>query len=148
MIATGWFCEKARPAIFRSQRVLLPDPTRNAGHIIFHSEIFHELYALNKVQLRHVIDLVLLRMRHGKAIDWDELDHRFSAAGAGEVLATYLHLIGELLHGQSAGGLRHHLQRGQTPGQGLRTGTGPRHSLDRPSRESEALYITHISVRY
>jgi hypothetical protein len=106
VIATGWFCEKARPAIFRSQRVLLPDPTRNAGHIIFHSEIFHELYALNKVQLRHVIDLVLLRMRHGRAIDWDELDHRFSASGAGEVLATYLHLIGELF-GQAVPQLGH-----------------------------------------
>jgi Uncharacterised nucleotidyltransferase len=97
VIATDWFCEMARPATFRGQRVRLPEPTRNAGHIIFHGEIFHELYALNKVQLRHVIDLALLRACHETAIDWDELDRRFSAAGAGEVLATYLHLISELL---------------------------------------------------
>jgi hypothetical protein len=106
VIATDWFCEMVRPVVFRGQRVRLPEPTRNAGHIIFHSEIFHGLYTLNKVQLRHVIDLALLRARHDKAIDWDELDRRFSAADAGEVLATYLHLAGELL-GQAAPQLSH-----------------------------------------
>jgi hypothetical protein len=106
VIATDWFCEMVRPVVFRGQRVRLPEPTRNAGHIIFHSEIFHGLYTLNKVQLRHVIDLALLRARHEQAIDWDELDRRFSAADAGEVLATYLHLADELL-GQAAPQLSH-----------------------------------------
>ena len=106
VIATDWFCEMVRPVLFRGQRMRLPEPTRNVGHIIFHSEIFHDLYNLNKVQLRHVVDLVLLRARHEKAIDWDELDRRFSAAGSGEPLATYLHLAGELL-GQAAPRLRH-----------------------------------------
>jgi hypothetical protein len=101
VIATDWFCEKTRPVVFRGQRVRLPEPTRNAGHIIFHSQIFHDLYTHNKVQLRHVIDLVLLRARHEKTIDWDELDRRFSAADAGEALATYLHWVSELL-GQAA----------------------------------------------
>jgi len=106
VIATDWFCEMVRPVLFRGQRVRLPEPTRNAGHIIFHSEIFHGLYTLNKVQLRHVMDLALLRSRHEKAIDWGELDRRFSAADAGEVLATYLHLASELL-GQAAPQLSH-----------------------------------------
>ena len=106
VIATDWFCEMVRPVVFRGQRVRLPEPTRNAGHIIFHSEIFHGLYTLNKVQLRHVIDLALLRARHEKAIDWDELDRRFSAADAGEALATYLHLASELL-GHAAPQLSH-----------------------------------------
>ncbi|SHH59454.1 nucleotidyltransferase domain-containing protein [Bradyrhizobium erythrophlei] len=106
VIATDWFCEMVRPVLFRGQRMLLPEPTRNVGHIIFHSEIFHELYTLNKVQLRHVIDLALLRARHEKAINWEELDRRFSAAGVGEVLATYLHLASELL-GQAAPQLSH-----------------------------------------
>jgi Uncharacterised nucleotidyltransferase len=106
VIATDWFCEMVRPVLFRGRRVRLPEPTRNVGHIIFHSEIFHDLYTLNKVHLRHVIDLVLLRARHEKAINWDELDRRFSAADAGEVLATYLHLASELL-GQAAPPLSH-----------------------------------------
>jgi hypothetical protein len=106
VIATDWFFEMVRPIVFRGQRVLLPEPTRNVGHIIFHSQIFHDLYTLNKVQLRHVIDLVMLRARHEKAINWDELDRRFSAAGSGEALATYLHLASELF-GQAAPQLSH-----------------------------------------
>ncbi|SDO34972.1 nucleotidyltransferase family protein [Afipia sp. GAS231] len=106
VIATDWFCEMARSVRFRGQRVLLPEPTRNAGHIIFHGEIFHELYILNKVQLRHVVDLALLRACHERAINWNELDRRFSAADAGEVLATYLHLVSELF-GQTAPQLSH-----------------------------------------
>jgi Uncharacterised nucleotidyltransferase len=106
VIATDWFCEMNRPVLFRGQRMRLPEPTRNVGHTIFHTEIFHGFYALNKVQLRHLIDLVLIRARHERVINWDELDRRFSAAGVGEVLATYLHLAGELL-GQAAPQLSH-----------------------------------------
>jgi len=53
-------------------------------------------------------------------------------------------LVGELLHGEPARGRRHHLQRGESPGQRLRTC----HGLDRPPCESKALYITHTIVRY
>lgn len=106
VISTAWFREMARPVVFRNQRVLLPEPTRNAGHTIFHSEIFHGLYALNKIQLRHLLDLALIRARHEGAIDWIELDHRFSAAGFGEVLSTYLCFAEELL-GQPAPKLSH-----------------------------------------
>lgn len=106
VISTAWFCERVRPALFRDRRVRLPEPTRHAGHAIFHSEIFHSLYALDKIQLRHLLDLALIRARHERAIDWDELDHRFSAAGLGEMLATYLDFA-EALFGQPAPKLRH-----------------------------------------
>lgn len=106
VISTAWFCELVRPALFRNQRVRLPEPTRHAGHTIFHSEIFHSLYALDKIQLRHLLDLALIRARHERAIDWGELDHRFSAAGFGEMLATYLDFA-EALFGQPAPKLRH-----------------------------------------
>lgn len=106
VIATDWFCENARPAIFRRHRIRLPDATRNAAHIIYHSEIFHGLYWLNKVQLRHLLDLAVIRARHEETIDWEEIDQRFSAAGFGEVLATYLDFA-EKLFGQTAPKLRH-----------------------------------------
>lgn len=106
VIATDWFRQSARPAMFRGQRILLPDPTRNAGHIIFHSEIFHEHHALKRVQLRHLLDLALIQTRHESAIDWNMLDRRFSAAGLGEVLATYLGFAEELL-GRPAPKLTH-----------------------------------------
>ena len=80
---------------------MYPEPTRNAGHIIFHSEIYHEHFRLNKIQLRHLLDLAMLRARHDDAIDWGDLDRRFSAAGHGEVLATYL-MFAEMLLGQAA----------------------------------------------
>ena len=105
-IATAWFCEQARPASFRGARILLPEPTRNAGHVIFHSQLFHGLDHVNKIQLRHLLDLALIRARHGGAIDWDALDRRFSDAGFGEVLATYLSFA-DLLFAQPAPALRH-----------------------------------------
>lgn len=89
-LTTGWFYENARPAMFRKQRVLLPDATRNAAHVIYHSEIFHGLYWLDKIQLRHLLDLAMIRARNEGAVDWEAIDRRFSAAGFGEVLATYL----------------------------------------------------------
>jgi hypothetical protein len=89
-IATAWFCEAARPAAFRDTRVLLPEPTRNAAHVIYHSQLFHHLYPVNKIQLRHLLDLALIRSRHESAIDWDALGRRFGDAYAGEALATYL----------------------------------------------------------
>ncbi len=101
VIATDWFCEHARTVTFRGQRLRVPEPTRNAGHIIFHSEIYHEHFRLNKIQLRHLLDLAMLRARHDDAIDWGDLDRRFSAAGHGEVLATYL-MFAEMLLGQAA----------------------------------------------
>jgi hypothetical protein len=106
VISTAWFCEMARPGVFRGQRIRLPEPTRNVGHTIFHSEIFHRLYTLDKIELRHLLDVALLYARHARVIDWNELDRRFSDAGLGEVLATYLHFADELL-GQPAPKLSH-----------------------------------------
>jgi hypothetical protein len=101
VIPTAWFCEMTRPVLFRNQRVRLPEPTRNAAHTIFHSELFHLQYRFNKIHLRHLLDLALIRARHESLIDWAEVDRRFSAAGHGEVLATYLDFARELL-GQPA----------------------------------------------
>ena len=106
VISTAWFCESARPAVFRGQRILLPEPTRNAGHIIFHSEIFHVNHKLKKVQLRHLLDLALMQRQHADEIDWEMLDGRFSAAGLGQMLATYLGFSEELF-GRPAPKLSH-----------------------------------------
>jgi Uncharacterised nucleotidyltransferase len=105
-IATGWFCEHAQPAAFRNHRVLLPEPTRNVAHTIYHSAVFHEYYQLNRVQLRNIVDLALLRARHEPAIDWHELEGRFAAEDLGEMLATYLGFA-EALLGPPAPKLRH-----------------------------------------
>ena len=111
VIATDWFCTDARVMTFRGQRVRVPEPTRNVGHCIFHSQIFHALHAHNKIQLRHLLDLALLRARHEAAIDWTVLDRRFAAAGLGDALAAYLHFA-DILFGQPAPVLSHAPQPG------------------------------------
>ena len=106
IVATDWFCEHARPLTFRNQRVRIAEPTRNAAHGIFHSQLFHGLLSRNKIHLRYLLDLALIRARHAAAIDWAELDGRFCAAGFGEALATYLHFA-EALFGQPMPKLTH-----------------------------------------
>ena len=66
---------------------------------------------LNKIQLRHLLDLALIRARHENEIEWDELDHRFSIAGFGEVLAEYLEFA-EVLFGQPTPKLRQAPRKG------------------------------------
>ncbi|MGB9364810.1 MAG: nucleotidyltransferase family protein [Xanthobacteraceae bacterium] len=106
VIATDWFCTDARLLTLRGHRVRVPAPTPNAGHCIFHSQIFHSLHARKTLQLRSLLDLALLRARHDAAIDWAVLDRRFAAAGFGEALATYLHFA-DALFGQPAPALSH-----------------------------------------
>ena len=101
VVSTAWFREGAAVELFRNEWVRLPEPTRNAAHVMFHSEVFHGLYWRSKIQLRHLLDLALIRARHENAIDWSEIDRRFSAAGYGQVLATYLDFA-EQLFGQPA----------------------------------------------
>ena len=99
--STAWFCENTRPVRFRSRQIRLPDATRSVGHNIVHSQFFHGLYWLKRVELRHLLDLAVIRAKHESAIDWTELDHRFCSAGLGEGLATYLN-IAKSLFGQPA----------------------------------------------
>ena len=106
VIATEWFITDARGMTFRGHRVRIPAPTQNAGHCIFHSQIFHGLHVRKRIQLRSLLDLVLLRARHEAVIDWAVLDRRFGQAGFGEALATYLHFA-EVLFGQPAPVLSH-----------------------------------------
>lgn len=106
VIATDWFCADAKALTFRGHRVRVPAPTPNAGHCIYHSQVFHSLHARKKIQLRSLLDLALLRARHEAAIDWSVLDRRFAAAGLGEVLAAYLHFA-DALFGQPAPALSH-----------------------------------------
>ena len=66
-----------------------------------HDQLNHENYRLGKVELRQLLDLAMVRARHGNAIDWTELDRRFGSVGSGPVLATYLQFA-EVLLGQAA----------------------------------------------
>ena len=76
-------------------------PTPAVGFNVVHSQLNHEGYSTSGIELRQLLDLAMIRARHESAIDWSELDHRFSVAGFGHVLATYLKFA-EVFFGQVA----------------------------------------------
>ena len=99
IVPTPWFRQSTRPFPFRGMRVRLPEATRSIAHNIVHSQIDHELDRINRIELRHLLDVAVIRAQCESAVDWDEIDRRFSAAGFADVLATYLS-AGEILFGQ------------------------------------------------
>jgi hypothetical protein len=105
IISASWFREMTRPLPFRGLQIRLPEPTRSIGYNVLHSQLNHEGYQRSGFELRQLLDLAMIRARHESAIDWSELDHRFSAAGCGHVLATYLKFA-ETCFGQTAPPLR------------------------------------------
>src|SRR5262249_34829931 len=90
IIPAAQFHRNTRSVTFRGARVRLPDATRTAGHNIVHDALDHEGHLHQRVELRQLLDLVMIRMRHETAIDWVELDRCFSAAGVGHVFAANL----------------------------------------------------------
>lgn len=86
----------AVPMPFRGLRVRLPSATGRVAHNIAHSAIVDGLYDADDIELRQLLDLVMIRARHGGEIDWRELAARFVAAGFGRVLSTTLQDAAEL----------------------------------------------------
>jgi hypothetical protein len=84
------FYKNSRAVAFRGAQVRLPDATRSAAHSIVHDALDHESYLRGTVELRRLLDLVMIRVKYEPRIDWAELDCRFSAAGFGPALATTL----------------------------------------------------------
>jgi hypothetical protein len=105
VIPTDWFYVGTRLCSFRNLRVHLPEPTRSVGHIVAHDQLHHDGYRLRRFELRQLLDLAMIRASQESAIDWAELDNRFSELGHGAILATYLG-IAESLLGQQAPRLR------------------------------------------
>jgi hypothetical protein len=99
--STAWFCENSQPARFRGGQIRLPDATRSVAHNIVHSQFFHGLYWQKRIELRHLLDLAVIRAKREGEIDWIEIDRRCCSAGLGEGLATYLN-IAESLFNQPA----------------------------------------------
>jgi len=106
VIPTGWFWEGTNPFPFRDLKIRLPDATRSVGHIIAHDQLSHWGYQRKRFELRQLLDVAMIRRVSERAINWAELDERFTRMGFGEVLATYLNFMEELL-GQPAPRLRH-----------------------------------------
>lgn len=78
--------------------VRIPSPTDLVAHSIVHNQIKDKYYERNIVQLRQLLDLEFLCDRHGREIDWIELEGRFEKAGYAPILSTNFHLVEALLH--------------------------------------------------
>jgi hypothetical protein len=100
IVADAFIREHARLHVFRGARVRMPSPTLLVAHNVVHDQLAHDRYELKQVELRQLLDLALVRARHGGDIDWAELSRRFDYAGLRHVLATYL-CYGEFLFGQT-----------------------------------------------
>jgi hypothetical protein len=96
IIPLAEFHENARAVAFRESRVRLPDPTRSVGHNIIHDPLDHDGYRRGRLELRQLLDLAMIRRKHESAIDWAQLDSRFTTAGVGHVLAANLKFAEEL----------------------------------------------------
>lgn len=107
IVPVAWFREATRPCPFRDLKVRIPDATRSIAHNIVHSQIDHGRF--NQIELRALLDLATIRARHESTIDWADVDRRFTVAGFGDLLATYLSLA-EILFGQPAPKLSGHPQ--------------------------------------
>jgi hypothetical protein len=101
LIPASDFAERARPAAFRGLDIRLPTPTGRIAHNIAHGAIATGDLWRNNVNLRQLLDLVMIRTRYENEIDWNEIDGVFCAAGFGRALSTNLHFA-EILFGQPA----------------------------------------------
>lgn len=90
------FGADAIPTLFRGLRVRLPSVTGRVAHNIAHTALSDRLYDDNDIELRQLLDLVMIRARHENEIDWGELARGFVAARHGRVLSTSLQHAVEL----------------------------------------------------
>lgn len=88
----------ARPVSYGDETFYIPTPTHRAAHAIYHSEVQAQSnYALGRIPLRYLHDLMLLREKHDPEIDWAEVEKRLSAGGYGHFVPGVLYLADQLL---------------------------------------------------
>jgi hypothetical protein len=80
LIPRAWFMETTIPSMLDDVRIPLHDATRSVAHNIIHDQLDHEGHARNRLELRGLLDLVVLRSKQESSIDWSVLDRRFCDA--------------------------------------------------------------------
>jgi hypothetical protein len=113
-VPAAWMRQSLRRVTLQGTQFALPGVTQQVGHNVIHDQVLHCGYERSRIELRQLLDLAMMRVRHEAAIDWDELDRRFGDAGLGPVLATYLYFA-EALLGQRMPVLSHAPRAGALP---------------------------------
>ena len=96
VLPLSWFKMGLRAVSFRQAKVRLPDPTRLAAHNFVHHRVNKRGHP-SPLELRWLLDMALIEVRHRGTIDWTEIDRLCGAAGVGQELADCLMFAEELL---------------------------------------------------
>lgn len=87
----------AQPRTWRDRQILVPGPTDWLVHTIAHGQLADGHYYRGIPRLRQLLDIALLRTRHGAAIDATAANERFARAGYGRVFTDTVLLSDVLL---------------------------------------------------
>jgi hypothetical protein len=87
ILRTADMFERAVAILWNGHSVLALHPTDRIVHNIVHTQIHDGRFSLGTIELRQMRELALLAARHGHAVDWRDIEHRFSSAGHADVLA-------------------------------------------------------------
>jgi hypothetical protein len=82
---------------WNGRSVFVLHPTDRLVHNIVHAQLQDGRFSHGRVELRQMRELALLATRHGDAVDWREVEHRFSSAKYADVLAEQAALCPALL---------------------------------------------------
>jgi hypothetical protein len=82
---------------FLGAKVRVPSPDHLMTHLIMHSQIQHPYNERIWPPLRAMLDLVLVRRRFDKEIDWSAIQRRYHKVGQSGVLALHLLQVRDVL---------------------------------------------------
>lgn len=97
LIPTAGLFQRAREVRLGAASLLLPAPDDQALIAMLHGPIGHETYRAPALMPRDLVDLALLRARHGAAIDWPALQAGLRRQGWGALCAVQNRMFGDVL---------------------------------------------------
>ncbi len=80
----------ARRVAVGDHAVLVPSPAARLIHGVTHAQLADLGLAYGRVELRQLLDIGHLALRHGAELDWDAIAARFARQGHGAALAVQL----------------------------------------------------------
>lgn len=93
-----WILAESRPLAFRGTTLRLGTPTGMIAHN-FANRCINDEKSPSPVDLRHLLDIALIRKKYGDQVDWEELNTLCMRSNRQTELATYL-MFAEKLFGQ------------------------------------------------
>jgi hypothetical protein len=90
MLPAAELLATAQRVVVAGHAVLVPSPAARVIHVVAHAQLTDLGLAYGRVELRQLLDVGHLALRHGAALDWQAIAARFARQGHGEALAVHL----------------------------------------------------------